>query len=640
MNWSLTLSSDYVEWNRRLLDFCAAHSVDADGRFYLNAREMLSEEPDEARAEENFCTAVATTYKSLVSVSADPIRRLRFESDQAGRPLCAAFLGLSALAAERMTDNAYYVNLCKTLDLPEQADHLPPGFVRESFEDAWRVTLGEWLRSQSLYLQLPLPSRQRFVQLPKMHALLRAGDLSKLPGFFLRCGYRPTNPYSEVQLSSDFNAWVNSAYSNITTTGRAAWQDPTRRPGIVKQIIRVLERWDGSAPEFSRRNAIQRAYVSLHLDLRPERVLFRVRRKPGFPDVFPFAGGRFIAVDEEYYRDLAVLREFGARLRSPYEESVGSCRITFRGASVFAFVSEGAGMGYGQSERLVLHEKCAALFRTLRSDAVLAYLKTITDDSLEPRDLNRALPGWSVVAEFSPKREMSAPVGLDALGVEKKQYPRLLGGLKAGQGQTWLAEAPPVRLEAVGERADQATINGEVLDLRDGRYLELEGRIRDAGSYDVVLGERRFIRVAPGRLNTARESGLALASDEDLEAALAEMATHGRSGGWLLLGSVPGHICALPALPGFTAQWRLGYQDGEARIIALTDTIVAPQPARRFARPQLLWTQAVLRFAGGRLGAATPKVTPSEARRAWQSYACLARRLRGRPSVCGALADD
>ena len=634
----MALSLSYAEWNRRLLDFCVKNSVDVDGRFYLNIHEMLEDEGDEA--EENFRVTVAQKYASLSSLWSDPISRLSAERDPDGRPLCAAFLGVCVLAAERMTVTGYYAALRKALNQPGQFNLPLLGFVKESFEDAWLLTLGNWLRKQGLYVQPPPADQQRFVRLPKMHALLRAGDLSKLPEFFVHCGYRPASPRAEARLGNDFDRWLGSYQSRITEIGKTAWRDRYRRPGILKQILRVLERWDGSAREFSRGNAVQRCYASLHLDMNPERVLFQARRKPGFPNNFPFAGGTLKAVDEEHYQDLLVPAVFSSQLAQPFDHAVGSHRLSFRGACIFAFVNEGAGMGYDQSEQLLLGENCATLFRTRLADAVRAFLRTITDDDLTRRNLDKSLSGWSVFADFRPTCVRFAPGELAPLGVETKQYPRLSGGLRLGLEQTWLEEAPPVRIEAVGEHDGQATVDGAPLMLQDGRFADISGLNWEAGLHEVIWGERRFVRVVAGCLKDIGGSSLALASDEEIDAALNDTTTSDHTDCAFFLGSLPGQIAASSAAGRFAPQWRLGYDNGLPTVVALSDAIIAPQATRLCSRSQILWSQTVRRFALGRLGAATPKLTSSEARQAWGRYVDRARELHARRNAARNLVDD
>ena len=118
----------------------------------------------------------------------------------------------------------------------------------------WRERLPEWAKQKNLTIELPedRSGAGRHVRLPKSQAVLRIGDLVRLPMFFRRSGLKPfdsdtNNPSDDDQLA--FVVPYLRLYRNdgqlFSRWAREVLNDEQKFPIAVAQVQETLRQWDG-----------------------------------------------------------------------------------------------------------------------------------------------------------------------------------------------------------------------------------------------------------------------------------------------------------------------------------------------------------------------------------------------------------
>ena len=640
-----TPSSLYVEWNARLLDYCLKEAVDEHGRFTLAVRQMLDDSPG-IIAEAEFTNAVKQAYSHLLNTTSDPVFLLAQSSDTENRPLGVAFLGVAVMASEGMHANEYYTHLASLLDQPQEGSSVR-GFVHRSFERCW-MALSRWLEKQNLWMEQPDEHARKYIRWPKLHALLRLGDVEKLPRFFREYKLSPLRHCSTAHLADLFSLWIAEGHSGITATGRRAWADDVKQASILRQIVHVLDRWDEKQPQasFKRASAMATTHARLVLEIPggAPRLSLRARQPDGFPNQLasgiPETTWRSVGAwgVEAWFEDLAISGSELEYLAEGFETPRGRHKVRFRGRRIFVFTMSEAGYGFEMSEEggLPLNAPCAVLCHKRLERNVREYLYCIA--GLSPRSCNLS-DSWTVFHSFVPILEVLATDELASLQVTKTLSHRFWGGLNSGHSLSWLEGAPPQRLEVLGRTVPAAVfINGIAHPLVHGE-LGLDTLLQRCGEYQFRIGTKPHpVIIEPVHIRLWNEPepalnlGLTSLSAPKAESTLDSLGFNGLSGTWTYIGSASGEVYDT-WVPGLSArvQWAIGHNlAGLPAAVALSPDPRMLLISRAAVHPRALqrWADAILAVKKPCFGSVWIGSERKDIQRVWESYAAAALLVR------------
>ncbi len=659
MRPALSLSDEYLLWNARLLEFSLIEGVDEDGRFFLSVQEFLDAEPDGFdAAKERFLRPVQSVYEDLRTHTTNPVRELYETTDAKGQPACVAFLGASVLASEAAEGNSYYQYLAEILKQPQDGSGVW-GFVHESFAAAWQWLDRYLQRTQDCEIAPPEENGKKYVRWPRMHCLLRAGDVADLPYFFIDYGIKPLRGISEEALKERFQRWLtgNGKYK-IAPRAQRAWRDSVRQPGIVRQIARVLSQWDGLPPVVNggagtaRLRRTNRIFASLALEMNDgelSKLLLRVKRpenRPDFPERVPIGGSMGIEkVELTFARnrilcDRIIPPSWSGALHDGIESGVAG-RVALVGKKAFAFVATEFG-DYENAPALRLNQTGIVLCRTECAATLLFRLNSCTNPPPKRRDLREKLPGWTLLSGFIPVR-----AGFDeCFGVRfsEEVLIRPLGGLRFGKSRDWMQGAPPAEIEFLGATITEALVNGQSVPVVH-RLADVRGLLDAPENYLIHAGDSRYaLRIVPPEiefrpLDATYRDALFLTEDapERYDAAMEEITApiptelspdsplETNLSQCLLLGPTP----------DTAPEWAFGGVDGVISVVALTENPVAPPLHALHSSPTAdLWARRVLSLVPVRIGLYTTTAmppSPDVSRRiaeTWEAYRRKAQILR------------
>ncbi len=584
--------ADYTRWNAELIDYACEYGVDPDGRFFLVVRQMLedAESSGQLTAEQSFLQAVRQEYAELLLSTDDPLGTLRGMRDPKGRPLCVGMLGAFVLAAEDMVDNGYYDHLGRLL-----AQHRTPsavtGFVGETFESCWDA-LDQFLLPCGYYLAKP-EGGKRYVKWPRMHALLRACDVEKLPTFFMWAGTSPTSSVAEGRMKTRFDYWLSSQHCNFTQSGKKASQHDVRGPAILRQVMRVFSGWDGTPRTSTQRGGAPGGKRSVPTGVRifadvpappAEPTLWlRAEKKAGCPPGFTIGGVHITATrdDDPFYPDVLLPPFWKDHILINGTSSVSdNKKFVFRGAEAFALCWMDDTGGYESRDALIAGVTAAAVCTAGIAPSLERHLCHLSGKASPPKriTLGGCLPGWYLYHGFVPNVILPAPMGLDNFGVEDRLTIRPVGGLRLGRQREWMHGMPPVSIDVLGvSPPPTVSVNGKDVDTR----AETAHLFGNAQTYELRAGRFDYrLSVVEPRLSLTLLDAMSqifsapAASIEDAsafggnqEACLGELRKGGRA---YFIGSVPGFIASAESSvrPGW-ARWLVVLSDEAAVVVRL-----------------------------------------------------------------------
>jgi len=648
-------AGDYALWNKAIVRHCLLEDAPKVEEVYLTITPRVLAgaiaeigggvlAPDEA--ENRLAGAVSRMYSTRVLPHPSKLQVLR-RCGPDGLPECAAFLALSVLAAYRMhTDegaaaNAYYKRLDELLCCGLTGG-LPRGFEPDEFEGLW-LFMGAWLkREHRRQLAMPGPDVgvRRYVALPLTHVPLRQVDIERLPDFFDWAGYEPGGRVSIERIDADLSKWARSGAA-FTNAGMDALADE-RRQAVLVQIAHELECWDGSHRDPQGRR-IASVEVFLHWERRVPMLSYLSRRPAAFPSVFDDGVHVLDAGQDGWYEPLPIGLEDGAELQNGFSWEAASDGIHIvlhrTGASAIAMApSEFAGPI--SHAGLLLNTSGAALCREPLVVPAQQYLEGVTGQRCMPLRHPAMPSGWTLFTGVKPVRRQQPPNGLEALEVLTNVEIIAQGGLRLGRRWAWLAEAPPKLLVAGFDPGENATIDGEPVELEEDGVLRDHGHLAEPGVHVVQVGRvRRRIEIVDPEVAVTTFADDP-ANDPRRVAALPW-------GSWAVIGSRPGTLAyALSRHRGqgilarcpFEAVWAISFGYGRGTVVhCISEQPPPPERGRRLSTGKLLqnvraWADAIYNahMRHPAFGSPWLSVHRPDIRAVWGEYVRIAKEIKRR----------
>ena len=105
---------------------------------------------------------------------------------------------------ENFTETAYYPQLERLIGDLGAKERFNLNDQGQNHQLLWRERLPEWAKQKNLTIELPedRSGAGRHVRLPKSQAVLRIGDLVRLPMFFRRSGLKPFDSDTDMQVKT------------------------------------------------------------------------------------------------------------------------------------------------------------------------------------------------------------------------------------------------------------------------------------------------------------------------------------------------------------------------------------------------------------------------------------------------------
>lgn len=399
-------------------------------------------------AEADFLEAVRS-YLSGKSVAWDP------EPLRAGvPPRFLLQIAVQVYAACRMandpngnfTETAYYVQLERMVGKFGARELFSLNLQGEFHQRLWRERLPEWAEEKQLRLQLP-PDKQgagRHVQLPKSQAVLRVGDLKRLPMFFAHRGFVPYDPDNPDEMSNQLERLPEVLHkykrevTYFSSWARQVLDDVQKNPIARMQIAEALEHWDGS--------------LQLHnVGVRPsgssapsEAVWLSIRSRPnrlfGFTGV---SGGRLKNLDRESFRAIIT----GKPVK-------GVSLLTLGGIAIFRYEEEHS--CYKNCEVVEAGDNAILVAMPIATKLLgeLISCDQIVSDSFayssHRSDIDETLEGLPIGYRLAKVKMVSSFPTYDAISDAWRPFlkkPRfglaLCGGLRVNRKEEWIQNAGP-----------------------------------------------------------------------------------------------------------------------------------------------------------------------------------------------------
>ncbi|MFN7970778.1 MAG: hypothetical protein U0166_00250 [Acidobacteriota bacterium] len=521
-------------------------------------------------AEADFISAVASVYRDRVLTSPKKLRALKSTSSKEV-PFPTGFLALSVLAAFQMhtdderTGRAFYPRLAEMLGCA-LVRSCPVGFDGDAFLELWEE-LGSWLKTH-YGRELAAPDAvgvRRYVAFPLAHVPLRRVDIERLPQFFETHGYEPGARAPLDRLAQDLYE-ASGPWRHLTDAGQSALRDQRRRPFVVRQVARELERWDGCRTDSSGGRA---ATIELWMDIRRRRAHLHLlaRRPPGFPDVIEGDGLVFASSQEGWYEPVLLGPDDGPLLDNGVSVDAtnnGSrYHLQLRPARVLPLTPSEEYTGFVSDRVLRTDTDCAVLCAEAFVDDVARHLEALGCGCVHPRRDDTIPKGWSLFTEVRAANPCSPPSGLERLTVESSLALVPEGGLRLGRRWTWL-ESAPGRLTVLGShRGLNARIDGVEVTLEEGGRVQTD-LLRSPGHHVVEIGNRLRQRVTVLKGVVHADCGPWRPPDDGRPLPIAVP-----PGAWTLLGTSPGECLSIlepsdGALlrPPFHAHWAVRASSG------------------------------------------------------------------------------
>ena len=187
-------------------------------------------------------------------------------------PPVVALLAVFTIAAERMGDgdmseNAYYPQLFRLLDVPEDE--------QGRFKTAFRTTewywdaLAQWLEKQDGNRGIPsaYALSHRFVGLPVSQALVRESERRRLTRMFEEMGLEVGAPVSNLDMEAALDQWIGQIPSPASVNLRSLWSREGARDRVADIALVEFRSWDGVARNGKRAESLEggRAQRSVRL---------------------------------------------------------------------------------------------------------------------------------------------------------------------------------------------------------------------------------------------------------------------------------------------------------------------------------------------------------------------------------------
>ena len=604
--------------------------------------ESLARANEEARepplspgdAAQSLASAVSAVYRS--KVIGNPIGLQALSSGDPGDvPYATAFLALTVLAAYRMhTDDdrsaaAFYLPLSEMLRC-RQVPTYPEGFDGDLYIALWDG-LNEWL-VRDFGRRLVSPDRtvrRRFTAFPLAHVPLRQVDIERLPQFFEIHGYQPGMRPSVSQLAFDL-VERSGPWTHLTKSGRIALADPLRHDFVIRQVLHVLEHWNGETTEAA---GTRIASIDLGMDIRRRRAELHLlpRRPPGFPETLGGGAHVFVASYEGWYESVPLGPEDGPLLAEGLR--VGSARgrgefaLQLRARLAVPLTPSPDHSGFVSDRALRADAQCAVLCKDEVADSVERHLEAICGHRVQSRSDDTLPIGWRLFAGVRPTIASPPPPGLEMLAVESDLRLVCEGGLRLGRRWTWLEDAP-ARVRVVGSRDGLvARIDGRDVEIDDDGCLPSEP-LAGGGQHVIEVGNRirRTVTVLPGKVNPEC-APWPVSDDPCMRVAIPE-------GEWFVVGRRPGEhsVAVLPAggsllAPKFCPSWAIQVGAGRGAVaVHLHGESLNGRVPESDPRDAATWAETIYRAKVRNAAVHCPfGCPPAEVRREWKEFADLAR---------------
>ncbi len=499
-------------------------------------------------AEADFISAVSAVYRNRVVANPRTLHALIGVSPH-DVPYGIGFLALSVLAAFHMhsdderTGRAFYPRLAEMLDCNLVRSY-PVGFEGDAFIKLWEE-LASWLKAnyrRKLSAPAALGTR-RYLAYPFAHMPLRQVDIERLPRFFEAYAYEPGSRPPLDRLTSDL-CGDSGPWRYLTSSGRSALDDPSRKLFVIRQVAQELERWDGCRIDSS---GAKTGLIQLWMEIRNRRARLHMlaRRPNGFPELVDDAVLVFSSSQEGWYEPVPIGPEDGAILDAGLSvvarSAAGRYCLQLRQANVMVLTPSDQYTGFVSDRALRLETQCAVLCSESIADDVGRFLETVTRKKPAIRRDDTLPKGWCLFTEVCATDEKAPPAGLENLRVDSSLALVAEGGLRLGRRWTWL-EGAAARLTVIGAHKDlDATIDGQLVPLDEVGRLQTDV-LGTAGLHVVEIGNRlrRKVNVLPGTVHPDCSSWL-----EGSEANVFPIAIPG--GHWMIVGSEPGECTSINA---------------------------------------------------------------------------------------------
>jgi hypothetical protein len=542
----MPLSEAYIQWNRAIAEYYFSEVSDNNDVYLTITPRILGVAISKYRkmsistdvAERDFVKTVSEVYKTQVKTNGLQLT-FRTTYGQDDSPKCIGFLALSVLAAYQMRSereigaNAYYKRLANLLGCKLDGNY-PEGFDLSQFEGLWK-----YLQNKSPIATVkPESSSKRYIAYPLAHVLLRQIDVEKLPDFFATAGYEPESRVSHDKINADLDR-LDYAFSK---PGKAALND-NRRKVAITEIVRELERWDGSVKEAIDRRSTRIEMLLEFRNRRPQ-LYYLPRQPPEFPEVFDDGVNRFESSEEGWYSLSPVTREHGEALLNGFawESTVERTQFVLKrlGTRAIGFVPSNnhSYSGYLSRPRLIRGAPCSVLVHESLHEQTEDYLNTITSSRCEARN-HRELPeGWCLFSDLRIERYPEfLPPELSTLDIESNVDIITVGGLKLGRRNAWLLGAHP-RLIVTGlEQRQQPTIDGQAVAITgDGLLVDEDNALSRPGIHTIEIGSfSKQIEMIEPEVSNVSTGWVFDRPHTSHQIALPQ-------GAWKLIGATPGEL--------------------------------------------------------------------------------------------------
>jgi hypothetical protein len=542
----MPLSEAYIQWNRAIAEYYFSEVSDNNDVYLTITPRILGVAISKYRkmsistdvAERDFVKTVSEVYKTQVKTNGLQLT-FRTTYGQDDSPKCIGFLALSVLAAYQMRSereigaNAYYKRLANLLGCKLDGNY-PEGFDLSQFEGLWK-----YLQNKSPIATVkPESSSKRYIAYPLAHVLLRQIDVEKLPDFFATAGYEPESRVSHDKINADLDR-LDYAFSK---PGKAALND-NRSKVAITEIVRELERWDGSVKEAIDRRSTRIEMLLEFRNRRPQ-LYYLPRQPPEFPEIFDDGINRFESNEEGWYSLSQVTPEDGEALLNGFawESTVDRTQFVLKrsGTRAIGFVPSNnhSYSGYLSRPRLVRGVPCSVLVHESLREQTNDYLNTITSSRCEARS-HRELPeGWCLFSDLRIERYPEfLPPELSTLDIESSIDIITVGGLKLGRRNAWLLGAHP-RLMVTGlDQGQQPTIDGQVVAITgDGLLVDEDNALSRPGIHTIEIGSfSKQIEMIEPEVSNVSTGWVFDHPNTSHQIALPQ-------GAWQLIGATPGEL--------------------------------------------------------------------------------------------------
>lgn len=260
---------NYQAWNKALGHHFFRPESAGEDVFLATDRHVLHEVSglEEAEAEESFLGSIRSICGNGSRDLTGWARQSLLQAKRGGRewrPFCCALLCFQVYVAFQMenvegekTAANYWGTMNELLGFGLKSNY-PKGLTGELHQSLWRDCMERWANDPAYHGEslghLVLPPLDcpghRHIALPLSQALLRREDCLRLYRFFHEQDLRPGESLETETLAFR----LETGKPDLSTHAKRVLADPLRRQAALGQLVRLLEEWDGSCPERTKKS--------------------------------------------------------------------------------------------------------------------------------------------------------------------------------------------------------------------------------------------------------------------------------------------------------------------------------------------------------------------------------------------------